>query len=649
MQRIKKFNSIYIKLLILIFLLILPWTFSASETLQAEKITSDLSFYEINTCNVTFTNFILNNSNTIYQNHYKFETNNYSSIGCYGKITGITQIGDEFSISVGTNSFVNLIIQGLFWIVTFWIIKKPDKHYSPKNFLNICSILFTCFIICYLISTEARYYEKTLYFLNLDSKRAYLPIFLILIFLTTNLMDVLNKRFFTLLHFLPITFLFIGAFSGFNLNIYLIPLTYYGFIAIFEGKINSKILVLLSLLIFSWSINGIGGNFYLKPDKIRGFTSAFYNYDSVLAWSILFFLSVFGLYYLVISTKDNLNFSTFRNNFLYTTIPLLTVGLIGANSPGINFFSLYYFGQQKVTTTQINPFAFNEWNEKLAWRGFSSSAETAGEFYGIALLFCIFTMLYKRKLDFFNLSFLIISTIGLYFSNNRASFLMCVFGVIIFLNSRLEISKSMKYGMIFITLIGAIIFIGIDNFTYIYSYFSVSIQANNYSFQDINSSFVYLLNDKFMEAKFFTIIFAVFSFVGFIFNRSELWGIFFSRYNPNFFEYWFGSGPLNFGQFYGETQIRETSSFLMPHSSYLSMLVFFGLFGTLFSLIYLLVRAFILRKHIDVFGFVMLFFIFINLIKSDSLNYINSLMLYLFIIFITLQKKGTFFKLKALV
>ena len=79
--------------------------YNADNNVSAEKITSDLSFYEINTCNVTLSSFLLNNTNTIYQNHYKFEANSYSSIRCFGKITGVSQIGHDFVISVGTNSF----------------------------------------------------------------------------------------------------------------------------------------------------------------------------------------------------------------------------------------------------------------------------------------------------------------------------------------------------------------------------------------------------------------------------------------------------------------------------------------------------------------------------------------------------------------
>ena len=130
-----------------------------------------------------------------------------------------------------------------------------------------------------------------------------------------------------------------------------------------------------------------------------------------------------------------------------------------------------------------------------------------------------------------------------------------------------------------------------------------------------------------------------------IFNRSELWGLFFSRYNPNYFEYLFGSGPINFGQFYGEVIVADTPSFLMPHSSYLSLLVFFGLIGTFVILIWFTFKLFQAKKKNSIYGFIFIIFIFVNLIKSDSINYFNSFTLYSFMTISTFQKDNKFFNL----
>ena len=106
-------KSSFVKILtlvILIFFLILPFTngFNFFDS-EVEKITSDLRFYEINTCSIPLFQFLNTNLNVVYQDHYKLRANNYSSIICHGTITGIDQIGYEFYISIGTNTFINIM------------------------------------------------------------------------------------------------------------------------------------------------------------------------------------------------------------------------------------------------------------------------------------------------------------------------------------------------------------------------------------------------------------------------------------------------------------------------------------------------------------------------------------------------------------
>ena len=46
----------------------------------------DLSFYEINPCEVSLANFIFNNFNSLYQDHFSFVVDNYSSINVLVKL-----------------------------------------------------------------------------------------------------------------------------------------------------------------------------------------------------------------------------------------------------------------------------------------------------------------------------------------------------------------------------------------------------------------------------------------------------------------------------------------------------------------------------------------------------------------------------------
>ena len=85
-----------------------------------------------------------------------------------------------------------------------------------------------------------------------------------------------------------------------------------------------------------------------------------------------------------------------------------------------------------MNTTESNLFRFDEWSEKLAWRGYFSSAETAGEFYGLVIIFLLFininSISNKLKIAFY----CVIPLSGLYFSNNRTVFILLSVGLIFY-------------------------------------------------------------------------------------------------------------------------------------------------------------------------------------------------------------------------
>jgi len=115
-------------------------------------------------------------------------------------------------------------------------------------------------------------------------------------------------------------------------------------------------------------------------------------------------------------------------------------------------------------------------------------------------------------------------------------------------------------------------------------------------------------------------------------NRSEMWGIFFARYNPTFIEVLVGSGPLTLGQLYDEIKIDDLESFLLPHSSLLSYLVYFGLIPLIFVL-YKLFKIAVKNKNNFMFSSVFIF-IFLNVIKNDSLNYFSNFLFYFSILYV---------------
>ena len=355
--------------------------------------------------------------------------------------------------------------------------------------------------------------------------------------------------------------MFIGAFTGLNLNIFILIFVYFGVYKILISRFSSlKIYGVLTITLL-WTINAVGENYTFKPDKIRGFTSSAFNYRSIFIWSITFFIFAAGLHYFFKLSLKKINFEKFTNNMIFVSFSLIVLGIIGANFPLINFLNYFYFGQEKMGTTSNNPFQFDEWGEKIAWRGFTSSAESSGEFYGILIIFIYFLIFNgKKESVYYKLSFAF-PFLGLYFSNNRTVFILLVLGLFSMLLKKKKLNRTITFLSICIFFYMLVVYIGSDKFTYVYSYQSVFIQSNNYSVANTSSTFLNLINSEYNKNLVFTIFFNIISFIGYILNRSELWGLFIARYNPNIFEYLFGSGPLQFGQLYSDIQVNQTSSF----------------------------------------------------------------------------------------
>jgi hypothetical protein len=123
--------------------------------------------------------------------------------------------------------------------------------------------------------------------------------------------------------------------------------------------------------------------------------------------------------------------------------------------------------------------------------------------------------------------------------------------------------------------------------------------------------------------------------VAFYINRSELWGIFFGRFNPNFEELFLGTGPYSLSNLYSDIDISSIRvstgtplGFLLPHSSLLLVILFFGLIGGFLVISLITFNLNRLRKsNYDLF--LIGLFITINIIKSDSILYFSSLIMYL--------------------
>ena len=633
----------YVNYVFIFILFIAPWFHSSSSQIDyIPELSQEANpFYEINPCKISLVEFLNANRKSIYQDHYFFRADSGSAISCFGKITGIAvqqnNLQTQFFISVGTNSLINLLLQGSIWLLIIGCVKKAIKKSIFNKYFHNISIVLTAYLLAFSIYAQQRFYDDSFYLLDLNKNSTYVLLFLIFLLLTKNFVEVYLDRSNHLINMLPFLFFITGIFSGYNIVLFSLIFLYSGIYAIFERQYNTKLLIIYLSLSFWWLINS-NGSFYFNPGKFRGFTNSVYEFNSNLYWIIFFLLLLLGI---VRELKNNVQYfdlPKFTKYFSYSSFIILLFGLIGSNFPSFNFFSTYYLGLQRNVVELINPFAFDEYGLKISWRGISPSSETIGEFFGLCLLINLFNIVQKSELEKFNYIGIIFSAIGLYFSDNRSS-LFTIFFIILFLFIKTAkpklISKLSSLRKILI-IVAIFLFGFLINFLQsdTYGFYSNSLisKSREIQFDTIFSSFLILLNNSFDQENFLYYIFGFFSTVGYLLNRSEMWGIFFARYNPTLNELLVGSGPLTLGQLYGEIKIDDLTTFLLPHSSLLSYIVYFGIL----PVAYFFYRMFKLTKlNKENYMFLSIFiFILLNVIKNDSLNYFSSFLFYFLLLFI---------------
>ena len=627
-MKIKKF---YLYLLTVIF--IIPWLNSDStKYLSIPEISQEENtFYEINPCKISLFEFIKSNPKSIYQDHYYFRPNDNSSIECFGRIAGVSvqQLGLEtqFFISVGTNSLINLLIQASFWLFCIKLLPVNKTLTQPKNFnyFEEIVVLLTSFILSYSIYAQQRFYNSSFYFFDFNNRNSYIILFLLFWLITKNLVILCNNRIENFLNYLPFMFIFTSIFSGFNLNLLSILFIFLGLKQILFSNKLYKINKIYWVFTLWWLLNS-HGNFFFNVGKLRSFTSSSYDFNSNLYWIVFFILMINGIFELFQQLNLNFNFSIFTKNISISTTLLLFFGIIGSNFPIVSFFQYYFLGLQRYVVNMTNPFLFDEFGVKVSWRGIFPSSETVGELFGISLLLILFHIVQTNKIRLIDVIGIFSSGAGLYFSDNKTAivlvFLISI-SYLVFDNLKLSNKNRVFATLSFGFVIVAVIFLVIGGESILSSYdfmsSNLSSKAESARYDSIYSSFILLIQDSQISGSIFSAVFGFFSLIAFLLNRSEMWGIFFARYNPTFMELLVGTGPLNFGQLYGEVLISNQSSFLLPHSSLLSYLVFFGVV----PLIYLIFK-YVLELKNNLWNkeyIYLLIFIFFNIIKNDSLNY----------------------------
>ena len=263
------------------------------------------------------------------------------------------------------------------------------------------------------------------------------------------------------------------------------------------------------------------------------------------------------------------------------------LGFVSSNMPVVNFLNYYFLGLQRYGVELKNPFAVDEFGVKISWRGIFPSSETVGEFYGIVLLFLLFWILNSGKLRNIDVLGIFSSSLGLYFSDNRTAIVLVFIFTLFYIYKKMFSEAISNKILMLVGLAGSIIFLTLvfSDTPYNFASDSLIFKARSFQFDSVYSSYLTLINNNYESKSLFSGLFSIFSVAAFFLNRSEMWGLFFSRYNPTFMELLVGSGPLNFGQLYGEIVINNPDSLLLPHSSFLSLIVFFDLFQWYFYLL----------------------------------------------------------------
>ena len=636
-------KKILLKGILLIFLIVLPFSLSdVTDDITPQKITSDLRFYEINTCSISLNEFLVKNPNVIYQDHYKIRYNNFSSIKCFGQITGVDQIDNTFYISIGTNSILNMFIQSLFWLMIISLI--PVNRFHKLKITDFISIISTGLITITLIYSEQRFYQNAFFELELTDRTSFIHLFIYLLTIIYFGFQIIASRSNQIINYIPYGFLLIGVFSGFNLYFLSLLFCSFGIKMLINNLKIRKSFSILNVLILFWSYSAIGMFYYLKPDKIRGLSHADYNFLSVLSWSYFIIFSILGLYSFIDNKHSHINWLQLRNNFLNSASILIILGYLGSSMPYVNFINYYFFGLNKYGTDNQNLFSTDSWGETQAWRGFFPSAETIGEFFALGLLL---VFLYRnKKLNFQLFMGVIACLIGLYASNNKAALIGLVLCIILKFKKEkgLNIQKSL---ILFIPVIVLLLyFIRLENIMYSLDFSSGKMigMAQAYALDYNLSSSVIFFSEIENNNIFIRGFFLVFGLVAFLINRSELWGIFFSRYNPSMSELLFGTGPFVLSNHYSEIDIfsKRVSTgtdlgFLLPHSSLLLLVIFTGLIGII-SILSLIIFLLYKVKDVDYNLYIVGLFICLNLLKSDSILYFSSFSLY-FLFFVLINKK----------
>jgi len=641
--------------LALIVLLFLPFLINNKSNEYPLPLLSanSIGVYESNICEFNLYDFVKSNKGS----DYKIKADRTSSIPCYGNLNGTSYIGDAFTVYVGTNINIDFLIQSGFWLILFSLIPTS----SMKRIKNMkMSTLISVLLFILHLRSEKSFYELNSKIFSINLIDNYL-IFSLLISLCCILIifrKLLENRFENVLNYFPYIFLLVGTYNSLNLNFFLFCFSFFGITKMLEiRKLQLGLLVTLFISGY-WQIGQISEFLFFDVDKLKGFSSSSFVPNSIIFWSLIYYFFVIGLIFLIKENIRYIDLEKLQNNFLISGALILFFSVLSASGAIQNFLTYYYLGLNKTPSNSFISVSGN------AWRGISSSAEGVGEFYAFSLLlvFCLGIVNKKFVSNPFLIILILINLFGLYRSNNFAaiSTLFILTGVVYMQYS----IKSLKIKILLVLSVIVMIPFAFYSLSTIPSLdglsrnlikesFEVSyldnLQTNQFgqtaiqesrflevlqnedSLENISSSLEYLVKKyHYSERNNLPNLTTAISSLAYPINRSEKWGIFIAKYDPDMPSFLFGSGVNQLSNYYLKHPTKLNSGLVLPHSALLSYLVYFGLVGVLLIISFFIYK-FVINKS-NILYLVFMSFFLLNIIKSDSLLYINNFMMFIFIL-----------------
>ena len=617
---------------------------------------STVGYYQSNTCKLSL--FDIQDVN-FFNNSVEFLPDKFSSIKCSGKVNGVDYFEDGIKIYIGTNLLIDFFIQSFFWLVFIFLIPKKSTNLS-ENIKPITFLIMSIIIYLHFLGEKNYYlsvypeFETNLSFTNFRFNSIMIT-FLLLLFIFKDLVGSRLKNF---INYIPFLFLLVGTYNTLNINFFYILIVFIGVHSFINTKKNFYLIssYLIIATVYLYNLEKIYTNF--DVDKIKGFVNSSESTPSLIYWVISFYFFIYGIMYLINSSKKSFDHILFRKNLIWSGSLIVIIGILSSFNRILNFYFYYYLGLNKFGMKSFESIQGN------TWRGLSSSAEAVGEYFIFIIIFIIFSLFKNYKnLNYFELIGLIIISYGIFRANNKASLISGVILIFIFLLitkvSNLRV-KIFGFLLFFTGLL--IVFQQINDYPFGYyskgmlyhatlaSNIESSLSLNQWGLSavdDMNLGQIIIDNEnskslskasEFMLKEYtlrnnLSILpgwISVISSISVLINRSEKWGIFLAKYNPDITEFLFGYGPGQISEYYLGHSTKYNDGLVLPHSSILVCLIFFGLFGLLIGITFLF-RIIKENYKNSIFTFLLAYFL-INLLKSDSLLYLNSFVLFMFVL-----------------